>query len=81
MEPRRWRRPSVSQLFYSPFLDTLGKFSYLPACRICTETGAYRDVTLFNCFVMRTIPNDVAGIFESLERSRPYPTERRRNRL
>ena len=41
-------------------------FSYLPAGRILAGAGTGRDVTLFNCFVMGTIPDDMTGIFEHL---------------
>ena len=40
--------------------------SILPAGRILAGAGTERNVTLFNCFVMGTIPDDMSGIFEHL---------------
>ena len=48
------------------FYDALSGFKYLPAGRILAGAGARRNVTLFNCFVMGTIPDDMSGIFEHL---------------
>jgi len=49
------------------FHDALSEFEFLPAGRIIAGAGTGRDVTLFNCFVMGTIPDDMAGIFEHLK--------------
>jgi ribonucleoside-diphosphate reductase alpha chain len=49
------------------FHDALGGFEFLPAGRIIAGAGSGRNVTLFNCFVMGTIPDDMAGIFEHLK--------------
>ena len=51
----------------SQFLEALKDFKFLPAGRIIAGAGADRDVTLFNCFVMGAIPDDMAGIFEHLK--------------
>jgi ribonucleoside-diphosphate reductase alpha chain len=48
------------------FADALADFRFLPAGRIFAGAGTERDVTLFNCFVMGTIPDDMGGIFEHL---------------
>jgi ribonucleoside-diphosphate reductase alpha chain len=48
------------------FAEALGDFKFLPAGRILAGAGAKRNVTLFNCFVMGTIPDDMSGIFEHL---------------
>ena len=40
---------------------------FLPAGRILAGAGTGRDVTLFNCFVMGTIPDTMAGIFDGLK--------------
>ena len=54
------------------FFEAMEDFRFLPAGRILSGAGAKRSVTLFNCFVMGTIPDDMAGIFDSLkEASRP----------
>ncbi|MEM1302621.1 MAG: adenosylcobalamin-dependent ribonucleoside-diphosphate reductase, partial [Pseudomonadota bacterium] len=39
---------------------------FLPAGRITAGAGTGRAVTLFNCFVMGTIPDDMDGIFNAL---------------
>jgi len=41
-------------------------FRFLPAGRITAGAGTGRDVTLFNCFVMGTIPDTLDGIFNAL---------------
>ena len=57
-KPARWRKP---------FYKALENFAFLPAGRILAGAGAKRKVTLFNCFVMGTVPDDMAGIFEHLK--------------
>jgi ribonucleoside-diphosphate reductase alpha chain len=49
------------------FYDALQDFKYLPAGRIIAGAGTDRSVTLFNCFVMGTVPDDMGGIFEMLK--------------
>ncbi|MDG1937088.1 MAG: adenosylcobalamin-dependent ribonucleoside-diphosphate reductase [Paracoccaceae bacterium] len=49
------------------FYNALEGFKFLPAGRITAGAGAKRKVTLFNCFVMGTIPDDMGGIFEMLK--------------
>ena len=49
------------------FYDALADFKYLPAGRITAGAGTARSVTLFNCFVMGTIPDSMGGIFEMLK--------------
>ena len=49
------------------FREALEDFKFLPAGRILAGAGAQRNVTLFNCFVMGTVPDDMAGIFEGLK--------------
>ncbi len=69
-----WRRiarslSSVEQqpeLWEDRFYAALEDFKYLPAGRIIAGAGTDRSVTLFNCFVMGTIPDSMGGIFESL---------------
>ncbi len=50
----------------SVFAKSLKDFRFLPAGRIFAGAGTERDVTLFNCFVMGTVPDDMGGIFEHL---------------
>ena len=49
------------------FFEAMDGFKFLPAGRILSGAGSERNVTLFNCFVMGTVPDDMAGIFESLK--------------
>lgn len=46
------------------FREALADYRFLPAGRILAGAGTGRSVTLFNCFVMGTVPDDLAGIFE-----------------
>ena len=48
------------------FYAALEDFKFLPAGRITAGAGTGRKVTLFNCFVMGTIPDDMGGIFDNL---------------
>ncbi|MEP5631726.1 MAG: adenosylcobalamin-dependent ribonucleoside-diphosphate reductase [Tateyamaria sp.] len=49
------------------FYGALEDFKFLPAGRITAGAGTARAVTLFNCFVMGTIPDSMGGIFEMLK--------------
>ncbi|MBL3571619.1 ribonucleoside-diphosphate reductase, adenosylcobalamin-dependent [Rhodovulum sulfidophilum] len=49
------------------FFGALEDFKFLPAGRITAGAGTGRAVTLFNCFVMGTIPDSMAGIFDMLK--------------
>jgi len=70
-----WRRiaralASVEQdpaLWEDRFYAALEDFKYLPAGRIVAGAGTGRAVTLFNCFVMGTIPDSMSGIFDMLK--------------
>ena len=55
-------RAAWSERFYR----ALAGFQFLPAGRILAGAGTERSVTLFNCFVMGTIPDDMGGIFTHL---------------
>ncbi|APX12438.1 adenosylcobalamin-dependent ribonucleoside-diphosphate reductase [Tateyamaria omphalii] len=57
-DPQAWE-----QTFYNALED----FKFLPAGRITAGAGTARSVTLFNCFVMGTIPDSMGGIFEMLK--------------
>ena len=48
------------------FHDAMAEFEFLPAGRILAGAGTGREVTLFNCFVMGTIEDDLGGIFSAL---------------
>ncbi|MDQ0464420.1 ribonucleoside-diphosphate reductase alpha chain [Caulobacter ginsengisoli] len=45
------------------FAEALRDYRFLPAGRILAGAGTARTVTLFNCFVMGRIPDDLGGIF------------------
>ncbi len=70
-----WRRiaRSLAEVEAEPtvweerFYAALEDFKYLPAGRITAGAGTARSVTLFNCFVMGTIPDSMGGIFEMLK--------------
>ncbi|MGM0661968.1 MAG: adenosylcobalamin-dependent ribonucleoside-diphosphate reductase [Pseudomonadota bacterium] len=69
-----WRRiaRSLAQAEADParfeqmFFEALEDFRFLPAGRITAGAGTGRKVTLFNCFVMGTVPDDMGGIFDHL---------------
>ncbi|SMC81036.1 adenosylcobalamin-dependent ribonucleoside-diphosphate reductase [Primorskyibacter flagellatus] len=69
-----WRRiaralASVEEdadLWQDRFYGALEDFQFLPAGRITAGAGTGRAVTLFNCFVMGTVPDSMGGIFEML---------------
>ena len=48
------------------FYAALEDFKFLPAGRIAAGAGTQRKVTLFNCFVMGTVPDDMGCIFDML---------------
>nr|WP_296393083.1 adenosylcobalamin-dependent ribonucleoside-diphosphate reductase [Reyranella sp.] len=56
-DPERWAKR---------FHEALADFKFLPAGRVIAGAGTGRTVTLFNCFVMGAIPDDMSGIFENL---------------
>jgi len=70
-----WRRVARSlagveadpALWEARFYEALRDFRFLPAGRITAGAGTARSVTLFNCFVMGTIPDSMGGIFEALK--------------
>jgi ribonucleoside-diphosphate reductase alpha chain len=49
------------------FAEALADFAFLPAGRILAGAGTSRAVTLFNCFVMGTIADDLAAIFRNVK--------------
>ncbi|WP_343715834.1 adenosylcobalamin-dependent ribonucleoside-diphosphate reductase [Inquilinus sp.] len=69
-----WRRVATAvaaaesdpDLWTERFLGILRDHRYLPAGRILAGAGTGREVTLFNCFVMGTVPDSMAGIFAHL---------------
>ena len=55
------------EVWENRFYDALEDFKFLPAGRITAGAGTARSVTLFNCFVMGTIPDSMGGIFDMLK--------------
>ncbi|WP_411975838.1 adenosylcobalamin-dependent ribonucleoside-diphosphate reductase [Sulfitobacter faviae] len=70
-----WRRiardlaqvESKADVWEDKFFNALEDFKYLPAGRITAGAGTARRVTLFNCFVMGTVPDSMSGIFDMLK--------------
>ena len=58
--------PGEQEFWTAEFLSALRDYRFLPAGRILAGAGTGRAVTLFNCFVMGTIPDDLSGIFMHL---------------
>ena len=54
-------------LWAARFEEALDGFKFLPAGRVIAGAGTGRTVTLFNCFVMGTIGDDMASIFENVK--------------
>jgi ribonucleoside-diphosphate reductase alpha chain len=69
-----WRRVATAlaaaertpALWTDRFYGAMSDFKFLPAGRVVAGAGSGRQVTLFNCFVMGTIPDDMGGIFSHL---------------
>jgi ribonucleoside-diphosphate reductase alpha chain len=55
------------QKWASAFYDAMADFGFQPAGRILAGAGTERNVTLFNCFVLGEIADDLSGIFESVK--------------
>ena len=49
------------------FYDSMADFGFVPAGRILAGAGTGRAVTLFNCFVMGRIEDDLASIFDNVK--------------
>ena len=70
-----WRRvasalaaPEGDPVYWAErFYGALEDYRFLPAGRIVAGAGAGRRVTLFNCFVMGEIGDDMASIFDGLK--------------
>lgn len=58
--------PDVREQWRTRFEDAIRDFLFIPAGRVLAGAGTERSVTLFNCFVMGTIPDSLTGIFEHL---------------
>ena len=58
--------PDLRESWRRRFEDALTDFRFVPAGRILAGAGTERSVTLFNCFVMDTVPDSLEGIFAHL---------------
>ncbi|ATY33543.1 adenosylcobalamin-dependent ribonucleoside-diphosphate reductase [Sphingomonas psychrotolerans] len=58
--------PETRDAWRARFEEALTDFRFIPAGRVLAGAGTDRSVTLFNCFVMDTIPDSLAGIFAHL---------------
>ncbi len=61
VEPERSRKAWEQR-----FVGSLADFAFIPAGRILSGAGTGRDVTLFNCFVMGEIGDDMGSIFANV---------------
>jgi len=69
-----WRRVAKAlavneaspEAFEQKFYEALANFRFIPAGRILSGAGSDRRVTLFNCFVMGDIEDDLGSIFANL---------------
>ncbi|UWQ79686.1 adenosylcobalamin-dependent ribonucleoside-diphosphate reductase [Leisingera sp. S132] len=61
------RAEKKPDIWEEKFYGALEDFKYLPAGRITAGAGTARQVTLFNCFVMGTVPDSMSGIFDMLK--------------
>jgi ribonucleoside-diphosphate reductase alpha chain len=61
-EPKATRR-----LWAERFALAMADFAFLPAGRILAGAGTRRSVTLFNCFVLGRIDDDLSAIFENVK--------------
>jgi ribonucleoside-diphosphate reductase alpha chain len=58
--------PDDRAAWFEQFREAMLDFRFLPAGRIIAGAGTARSVTLFNCFVMGTVPDSLGGIFDHL---------------
>lgn len=62
-------RPQDRSIWVERFDAATRDMRFIPAGRILAGAGSGRAVTLFNCFVMGTIPDSLEGIFEHLKQA------------
>jgi ribonucleoside-diphosphate reductase alpha chain len=55
------------QKWESAFYDAMADFGFQPAGRILAGAGTDRNVTLFNCFVLGEIADNLTSIFDSVK--------------
>ena len=57
----------IKERWAQTFYDAMHDYAFLPAGRILAGAGTARDVTLFNCFVLGTIADDLSAIFDNVK--------------
>ena len=60
-------KPETRERWAEEFYGALTGYRFLPAGRILAGAGTDRRVTLFNCFVMGAVEDDMGSIFENLK--------------
>lgn len=60
-------KPQLRKQWQQQFLKILTDFKFLPGGRILAGAGTKHQVTLFNCFVMGQIEDDMKSIFNHLK--------------
>jgi ribonucleoside-diphosphate reductase alpha chain len=60
-------RKRVRGRWEARFFEAMRALTFLPAGRIIAGAGTGRDVTLFNCFVMGRIADDLGSIFDNVK--------------
>jgi ribonucleoside-diphosphate reductase alpha chain len=61
--------PATRRVWAERFAGAMADFAFLPAGRILAGAGTRRQVTLFNCFVLGRIEDDLSAIFESVKQA------------
>ncbi len=57
----------VQDKWAAAFHEAMADFGFLPGGRILAGAGTGRDVTLFNCFVLGKIGDDLSSIFDAVK--------------
>jgi ribonucleoside-diphosphate reductase alpha chain len=60
-------KPALRAPWQQQFRGVMDDLSFIPAGRILAGAGTNRAVTLFNCYVMGSIPDSIPGIFDGLK--------------
>ncbi len=62
-------KPRLRSQWAKRFKSAMSDLSFLPAGRILAGAGTGRAVTLFNCFVMGRIDDDLGAIFDNVKQA------------
>ena len=60
-------KEGVRRKWAAAFYDAMESFKLIPGGRVLAGCGTNRDVTLCNTFVMRTIPDSLSGIMDTVK--------------